>query len=102
MNLNAGNGHSCDSASVTAFVGTWVDLPTSGNCRRASGEVELTLLGWATTPTFPLEIAQRQVSNGWGAYEIFDVNGRLSAVFIPAGGATLISAGGGLYAIWGN
>ena len=102
VSLNMGNGYFCDSASVTAFVGTWVDLPTSGSCRSVTGLAASRLLGWATTPAFPIEIAQRQVSNGWGAYEIFDVNGRLSAVFIPAGGATLISAGGGLYAIWDN
>jgi hypothetical protein len=40
------------------------------------------------------------VDNGWGAYETFNDAGQLSGVFIPAGGATLISAAGKLYAIW--
>jgi len=37
-------------------------------------------------PDFPQAIAQRQTENGWGAYEIFNANGALISVFIPAGG----------------
>ena len=102
LRLNPGEGYACDASSVSALDGTWVDLPTAETCRSVEGLVPATLLGWATTPVFPIEIATRQVSNGWGAYETFDANGRLSGVFIPAGGATLISAEGELYAIWGS
>jgi hypothetical protein len=28
------------------------------------------ILGWATYEEFPVDIAQRQIDNGWGAYEI--------------------------------
>lgn len=100
--LNPGDGYLCDSAFVSALPGTWVNLPASDACTRETGSGGSTLLGWATTATFPVDIAKRQVSNGWGAYEMFDANGRLTAVFIPAGGATLISGSISLYAIWGS
>jgi hypothetical protein len=100
--LDAGAGHSCNVTTLIAFRGTWVSLPAAGECRSAAGPRVMLLLGWATTPTFPIEIAKRQVSNGWGAYEMIDARGRLSSVFIPAGGATLISGDNTLYAIWGN
>jgi hypothetical protein len=58
------------------------------------------LLGWATSPNFPVEIAKRQVDNGWGAYETFNADGQLTGVFIPAGGATFLSTSGNLFPIW--
>ena len=58
------------------------------------------MLGWATSPNFPVEIAKRQVDNGWGAYETFNADGQLTGVFIPAGGATFLSTSGNLFPIW--
>jgi len=60
------------------------------------------LLGWATFEGFPQDIADRQVANGWGAYETFDEDGNLTGVFIPAGGSTFISGATRLYPIWSN
>jgi hypothetical protein len=100
--LDPGNGNSCLSGEITALTGAWITLPAANACVGDAARGASILLGWATTPTFPMEFARRQVENGWGAYEIFDGNGQLSAVFIPAGGATLISADGSLYAIWGT
>jgi hypothetical protein len=40
------------------------------------------------------------VDNGWGVYEIFNDSGQITAVFIPAGGATNVTGQGNLYAIW--
>lgn len=100
VNLVDGQGGRCPSTSVSGSVGSWLVLPDAKSCTPPTGRAQSTLLGWATTPNFPLDIAKRQVANGWGAYEIFDTNGQVSAVFIPAGGATLISSPGGLHAIW--
>ena len=58
------------------------------------------LLGWATSRTFPVAIAQRQVSNGWGAYEPCGPTGNLTGVFIPAGKSALVSGGGIFCSIW--
>jgi len=57
-------------------------------------------LGWATNPNFPVDIAQRQIDNGWGAYQMLNGEERITAVFIPAGGPTLLSGDGNLFAIW--
>ena len=99
--LTLGNtpGVSCRS-SESASSGSWLVLPSAADCSATAGTPMGQLLGWATTPDFPREIAQRQVSNSWGAYEIFDSNGRISAVFIPAGGATRVTGSGTLYPIW--
>jgi hypothetical protein len=75
-------------------------LPEANDCTPPASKPNANLLGWATSPNFPVSIAKRQVDNGWGAYETFNDAGQLSGVFIPAGGATLISAAGKLYAIW--
>ena len=48
----------------------------------------------------PVDIPQRQVENSWGAYEIFNDSGQITAVFIPADGATSVTGQGNLYAIW--
>ena len=57
------------------------------------------LLGWATSPTFPIAIAQQQVSSGWGAYEAFWPTGNLNGVFIPAGKSPHVTGAGNLYSI---
>jgi hypothetical protein len=99
LNLDGGSGTSC-TASVSAIVGTWVTLPSLERCTLNAPPVVTSFLGWSTSPDFPVNVAQRQVDMGWGAYEIFDSEGRLSSVFIPVGGATLISSPGTLHAIW--
>jgi len=91
-------GVTCINTSVGGVQGTWITLPSSDDCS-ASAEPKARVLGWATSPDFPVGIAQRQVDNGWGAYELFDDDGRMTAVFIPAGGATLLSGSTNLYPI---
>jgi len=86
-------------------LGAWVRLPSAAECSTASNErvgAGTQLLGWATTPDFPTDIAQRQVDNGWGAHEIADENGSLQAVFIPAGGWTQASSDTTMFPIWGQ
>jgi hypothetical protein len=77
---------------------TWVKTPTTAESGRQSDR----LLGWSTDKDFPVEIATRQVNKGWGAYEIFNSNGSISAVFIPVGSYTFIGNDNTLYAIWAN
>jgi len=86
----------------TATLGSWKELPESSEIIGVDENAGKTFLGAATTPDFPVEIAQRQVDNGWGAYETFNDNGDLTSVFIPAGGWMAISNSTRLYAIWGD
>ncbi len=94
------DGTSCNTSAETTTGGSWVTLPAADNCTPPATQPNALLLGWSTTPDFPVAIAQRQVDNGWGAYEIFNDSGQITAVFIPAGGATNVTGQGNLYAIW--
>lgn len=101
LELEAVEGVSCRSSESVGQRGQWVTLPASDECTvtdRPNGSV----LGWATIEDFPIDIAQRQVDNGWGAYELFDDDGRMTGVFIPAGGATFLSNSSSLYPIITN
>ena len=86
----------------TATLGSWKQLPESNEITGVDENAGKTFLGAATTPDFPVDIAQRQVDNGWGAYETFNEDGDLTSVFIPAGGWMAISNSTRLYAIWGD
>ena len=102
LSINTVDGSTCRQSAESGFAGTWVKLPGADDCTPPSSRAGSTLLGWATNPNFPVDIAQRQVSNGWGAYETFNDQGQLTAVFIPAGGSTYLSGDGNLFAIWSN
>ena len=97
-------GIECRFDSVEASLGSWIELPSASDCTiatRATGS-QPTLLGWATNSGFPVDIAERQVDNGWGAYETVNDDGQLTGVFIPAGGYTLVSNDTNLHPIWAN
>lgn len=100
VSINSMDGSSCRRSSETGIAGTWINLPGADFCTVPESRAGAKLLGWATNPNFPVEIAQRQISNRWGAYEMFSDEGRLTAVFIPAGGAAFLSIDGNLFAIW--
>jgi len=106
LTLTMPAGLAC-SAPTSDASGTWIQLPAANECNDdtsstgRSGEAD-ELLGWATTPDFPTDIAQRQVDNGWGAYELEREDGSLEAVFIPAGGWTQASSDMTLFPIWGQ
>ena len=89
-------GMSCSTGADVDRADGWLTLPSASDCVWAAQPSEtsddLELLGWATTQDFPVSIAQRQVDNGWGAYELTNGDGRITAVFIPAGGAAAITA----------
>lgn len=90
----------CAVSSVSADSGSWVQLPKASQCTPLASNAGATLLGWSTIANFPVAIAQRQVDRGWGAYEMFDAQGALTGVFIPAGGYALLSASTTLIPVW--
>jgi len=102
ISLTDPEGSECGAGSVSGLAGTWVQLPAPSDCLPADGSTESNLLGWATNADFSVDIAQRQVDNGWGAYETFNDDGQLTGVFIPAGGYTLVSNDTNLYPIFSN
>jgi len=59
-------------------------------------------LGVATSADFPVDIAQRQIDNGWGVYKIDGDDGSLKSVFIPADYSMHITAAPRVFAIWSN
>lgn len=101
LSLRDSEGVVCADTSVSGMRGTWVTLPSTDSCA-VTAEPQKRVLGWATTPDFPVEIAKRQVANGWGAYELYDDSGRMTAVFIPAGGAAYLSSSTNLFPVVGE
>jgi hypothetical protein len=98
--LTPTDGTRCVSSIASSTGGTWLTLPGANDCTPPASKAGATLLGWSTTPNFPVTIAQRQVTNGWGTYETFNDAGQITSVFIPAGRATLLSGTNTLYPIW--
>jgi len=99
--LRLPDGTAC-GASAPLPRGAWAQLPTASACTSADAPSGSSLLGWATNADFPVDIAQRQVDNGWGAYETFNDDGQLTGVFIPAGGYTLVSNDTNLYPVFSS
>lgn len=93
-------GAICSGASATTQ-GSWITLPDKATCAPPSNLPNAQLLGWATIPNFPTNVAWRQVNNNWGAYEIFGQGDQVIAVYMRAGGAALISAPVNFYPVWG-
>lgn len=77
--------------TVTGRGGTWVQLTDSGCVPPTDGA---TLLGWATSPDFPVARAR----NGVAVDEAFD---GVRMIFIPLNGYTLLTGDNSLYPIWG-
>ena len=102
LGLSAEDGSVTSSWAASTAVGTWKQLPESSNVVGAGDNLGKVFLGVATSEDFPVEIAQRQVDNGWGAYEIYSDDGRLSSVFIPAGGRAHVTAQPRLFPMWGE
>lgn len=100
----SGSDTACTGGNPSASSGSWLTLPSAEDCTQTGPKADPSakLLGWATDPNFSVEIAKRQVANGWGAYETFNAEGQLTGVFIPAGGATFVSGSNNLYPIWSS
>lgn len=100
LTLQPAEGTTCSVASVSGLKNTWVDLPTADACTPPESAPESVLLGWSTRQGFPVDIAQRQVTGGMGAYELTDESGIVTNIFIPSGGSAFIVAPNRLYAVW--
>ena len=85
----------------SANSGLWARLPFPEECSFVGGRAltSAQLLGWATAPEFPAALALRQIENGWGAYEVMNDNGHITAVYIRAGGWTAQTGPGQLYPV---
>lgn len=90
-----------EGSTATGTVGTWLRLPSADDCTSTTRS-NAKLLGWSTSKDFPAALAQRQVSNGLGAYELKDETGQVIAVFVPAGQATFVSNSNSLHPIWSS
>ena len=88
-----------DGSSVAGYIGQWVTLPGQSDCSLSS-RPGARLLGWSTSASFPVAIAQRQADHGWGAYQLTDEAGNVTAVFIPAGHDAYVSGSNTLHPIW--
>jgi hypothetical protein len=102
LSFVSSSGATCAISSESGTGGTWITLPSAGDCTPPAGKENAKLLGWATTPSFPVAVAQTQVNNGWGTFEGYNSDGQLVSVFIPAGRAAYLSGNNTLYAIWSS
>lgn len=100
MTFGDGQGGVCHG-SDSARLGSWANLPEGSACSPPVTIPNARLLGWATIPNFPVEVALRQVNNNWGAYEIFGEDGQVIAIYFREGGAVKVSAPVNFYPIWG-
>jgi hypothetical protein len=95
LGLNSAGG-TCTQPQVRGADTSWLRLPDATMCTKA----DATLLGWSTSPTFPVTRARAQIARGWGAIdEVLDGS---RVIFIPAGGATAATGENTLHAIWGS
>lgn len=82
--------------------GSWLSLPATSEVSGTGDNAGKRFLGVATSEDFPVDIAQRQIDNRWGVYEIYGDDGSLKSVFIPAGYSMHITAAPRVFAIWSN
>ena len=98
IGLDAGEIPASWSGETT--IGSWLSLPAPSEVSGTGDNAGKKFLGVATSEDFPVEIAQRQIDNGWGAYEIYSDDGSLLSVFIPAGYSVHVTAAPRVFAIW--
>lgn len=96
----AASGATCKAgAAARGVMGSWLYLPAADDCSSTT-DPNAKLLGWSTSANFPVQRAQSQVDNRWGAIdEVFD---GVRMIFIPAGQATFVSGPNSLYPIWAS
>lgn len=100
VDIGLGAGEIPVSWSGETTIGSWFSLPASSEVSGTGENAGKMFLGVATSEDFPVEIAQRQIDNGWGAYEIYSDDGSLQSVFIPAGYTVHVTASPRVFAIW--
>jgi|TARA_B110000285_G_C15049459_1_gene576178 hypothetical protein len=66
--------------------------------QRSDARSNVVLLGWSTSPNFPVVRAQDQINRGWGVID--EENSGVRMIFIPSGMSTFVSSSNTLYPIW--
>lgn len=92
----------CTGGSPTGYSGAWLQLPAADACSQTgpNANPNAKLLGWATSPLFPVVVAQATVDAKSWAIDNYFYGMRM--IFIPAGGWTFVSGSNNLYPIWSN
>lgn len=80
--------------TVSGVGGSWVQVTASG-CTPPTGRAGATLLGWATSPAFPVARATDGVA-------VDDEIAGVRMIFIPVDGYTFLSGDNTLYPIWSS
>ena len=96
----AASGASCtEGSAVSGVAGAWMKLPAADACTSTT-RPGAKLLGWSTSASFPVALAQSQVNKGWGAID--DTFNGVRMIFIPAGQSTFVSGSNSLHPIWAS
>ncbi|MFY9208204.1 MAG: hypothetical protein WAO33_03755, partial [Candidatus Nanopelagicales bacterium] len=77
VDIGLGAGEISASWSGETTIGSWFSLPATSEVSGTGENAGKEFLGVATSEDFPVEIAQTQIDNGWGAYEIYSDDGSL-------------------------
>jgi len=102
VDIGLGAGEIPVSWSSETTIGSWFSLPATSEVSGTGENAGKKFLGVATSEDFPVDIAQRQIDNGWGVYEIYGDDGSLLSAFIPADYSMRITAAPRVFAIWSN
>lgn len=94
--LQVDGGATC-SPSFTGTSGTWIQLLRQ-SCTAPAIHPGAVLLGWSTSASFPVPLAQHQVDAGWGVIDEIIEGER--KIFIPVNGFALLSYTNTLYPVW--
>lgn len=96
----AASGAACTGGNPNGYSGTWMTLPKPEDCKQSGPNAKpgAKLLGWSPNANFPVDVAQNQVTKGWGAYD-GPING-VRMIFIPAGKSTFVSGSNTLFPVW--
>jgi hypothetical protein len=94
------NGTTCTGGNPSGYTGSWLALPSADECTQTGPDAraDAVLLGWSTSPNFPVARAQDQIKRGWGVID--EEIGGIRMIFIPGGMSTFVSSSNTLYPIW--
>jgi len=94
------NGTTCTGGNPSGYTGSWLALPSADDCTQTGPDArtDAVLLGWSTSPNFPVARAQDQTNRGWGVID--EEIGGIRMIFIPGGMSTFVSSSNTLYPIW--
>jgi len=90
----------CTGGNPSGYTGSWLALPSADECTQTGTDArtDAVLLGWSTSPNFPVARAQDQINRSWGVID--EEIGGIRMIFIPGGMSTFVSSSNTLYPIW--